>query len=61
MKAVKKSPGIVGVIINIIKTEGLLALWKGFVPTYCRIGPLTVLILVINEQFGNLYKNYVMK
>lgn len=33
-----------------VKSEGLLALWKGLVPHFIRVGPHTVLTLVLLEQ-----------
>ncbi|EFN76313.1 Mitochondrial 2-oxoglutarate/malate carrier protein [Harpegnathos saltator] len=50
MKSTSKTPGTIAVMMSIAKTEGIGSLWKGFWPTYCRIGPHTVLTLVINEQ-----------
>ncbi|XP_043473943.1 mitochondrial 2-oxoglutarate/malate carrier protein-like [Leptopilina heterotoma] len=61
LKDVKKPPTIIKVMLNIAKTEGIMALWKGFVPTYCRIGPHTIITFVCNEQFAKFYKTYVSK
>ncbi len=33
-----------------VRAEGLLALWKGLVPHYLRVGPHTVIVLVLLEQ-----------
>nr|XP_033323980.1 mitochondrial 2-oxoglutarate/malate carrier protein-like [Megalopta genalis] len=59
MKTVGKPPGIISVLMSTMKNEGIAALWKGFWPTYCRIGPHTVLTLVINEQIVRLFRRYV--
>ncbi|XP_078034041.1 mitochondrial 2-oxoglutarate/malate carrier protein [Augochlora pura] len=59
MKTTGKPPGIISVLMSTMKHEGITALWKGFWPTYCRIGPHTVLTLVINEQIVNLFRRYV--
>lgn len=56
---VDKPPGMIVVMMSIAKNEGIAALWKGFFPTFCRIGPHTVLTLVINEQLMHLYRTYV--
>ncbi|XP_063975518.1 mitochondrial 2-oxoglutarate/malate carrier protein-like [Diachasmimorpha longicaudata] len=56
-----KSPGVLGVITVIARTEGIGALWKGFWPTYCRIGPHTVITFIFNEQFAQFYRQFVMK
>ncbi|XP_072766648.1 mitochondrial 2-oxoglutarate/malate carrier protein isoform X2 [Anoplolepis gracilipes] len=58
MKSTEKPPGIIAVMMSIAKNEGIRSLWKGFWPTYCRIGPHTVLTLVINEQLMNFYRTY---
>ncbi|XP_076293102.1 mitochondrial 2-oxoglutarate/malate carrier protein [Lasioglossum baleicum] len=60
LKSKGKPPGMLSVLASIIKTEGVPALWKGFLPTYCRIGPHTVLTLIINEQIVKLYRRYMM-
>ncbi|XP_066583856.1 mitochondrial 2-oxoglutarate/malate carrier protein-like [Prorops nasuta] len=51
-----KAPGLLTMMVSIIKNEGFHSLWKGFWPTYCRIGPHTVLTLMINEQITRFYK-----
>lgn len=56
---VAKPPGMIAVMLSIAKTEGITSLWKGFFPTFCRIGPHTVLTLVIIEQLMHLYRTYV--
>ncbi|XP_011873179.1 PREDICTED: mitochondrial 2-oxoglutarate/malate carrier protein-like [Vollenhovia emeryi] len=58
MKSTGKLPGMISVMASIAKNEGIRSLWKGFWPTYCRIGPHTVLTLVINEQLMHLYRIY---
>ncbi|KYM84432.1 Mitochondrial 2-oxoglutarate/malate carrier protein [Atta colombica] len=58
LKIIGKPPGMISVMVSIVKNEGLRFLWKGFWPTYCRIGPHTVLTLVINEQLMRLYRIY---
>ena len=61
MKSVNKTPNMSSIIISIIKNEGILSLWKGLLPTYCRIGPHTIITFIFNEQFAKVYRNYVMK
>ncbi|KAF7992693.1 hypothetical protein HCN44_005037 [Aphidius gifuensis] len=56
-----KSPTSISIIIKIAKTEGITALWKGFWPTYCRIGPHTVITFIFNEQFAEFYRKIIMK
>jgi solute carrier family 25 oxoglutarate transporter 11 len=49
---------MISVMISIARNEGICALWKGFWPNYCRIGPHTVITLIINEQLMRFYKMY---
>lgn len=41
--------------IHTIQTEGFLALYKGFVPTWVRLGPWNVIFFIIYEQMKRLY------
>ncbi|VDD75786.1 unnamed protein product [Mesocestoides corti] len=52
--------GIFDVLGRTVKSEGVLALWKGFTPYLFRIGPHTVLTFVILEQLNSLYNVYVL-
>lgn len=45
---------------EIIKIDGPLGLWKGFIPYFLRIGPHTVLTLIFLETFNRLYAKYVL-
>ncbi|XP_015431883.1 PREDICTED: mitochondrial 2-oxoglutarate/malate carrier protein-like [Dufourea novaeangliae] len=56
LKSAGKTPSMIVMMASIMKTEGVVALWKGFWPTYCRIGPHTVLTFIINEQIVKLYR-----
>ncbi|XP_068983714.1 mitochondrial 2-oxoglutarate/malate carrier protein-like [Bombus flavifrons] len=58
LKGVEKPPGMITMLLSIAKTEGIKALWKGFWPTYCRVGPHTVLTFIINEQIAKMYRRY---
>ncbi|KAJ0174447.1 hypothetical protein K1T71_009555 [Dendrolimus kikuchii] len=53
-----KGASQVAVLMDVIKKEGVLALWKGFIPTYAKMGPMTVLIFVFVEQLNVLYLKY---
>ncbi|XP_012282349.1 mitochondrial 2-oxoglutarate/malate carrier protein [Orussus abietinus] len=55
-KSSGKPPGVITVIMEITKKEGVPALWRGFWPTYGRIGPMTMIVLILNEQFTHLYR-----
>lgn len=39
-----------------VKAEGLMALYKGFIPTISRQGPFTVVLFVTQEQVRKLFK-----
>lgn len=42
--------GLADCAAKTIRAEGVLALWKGLLPHFARIGPHTVLLLVLLEQ-----------
>lgn len=42
---------------KVIRLEGTLSLWKGFLPYFLRLGPHTVLTFVFLEQLNNMYRN----
>jgi dicarboxylate transporter 10 len=43
------------VLTTIIRDEGPLALFKGWVPAFVRLGPHTVVTFMVLEQIKNLY------
>lgn len=58
MKMIDGKPefkGTFDVLGKVVKQEGVLALWKGFIPYYLRIGPHTVLTFVFLEQMCQYY------
>lgn len=63
MKTINGKPeykGTIDVLGRVIKNEGVFALWKGFTPYYCRLGPHTVLTFIFLEQLNTLYSKYVL-
>lgn len=46
------------VVTTLLRSEGVLALWKGFLPYYARLGPHTVLTFILLEQFNSAYQKY---
>ena len=48
--------GTFGALVHIVKSEGILALFKGWVPSYSRLGPQTILTFVILEQLKKYYR-----
>lgn len=59
MKPGEATSGPVAVFANIIKQEGVFALWKGFVPYYSRLGTHTVVTFMILEQLTSLYRTHL--
>uniref|UniRef100_A0A7S1NTI7 Uncharacterized protein n=1 Tax=Eutreptiella gymnastica TaxID=73025 RepID=A0A7S1NTI7_9EUGL len=41
-------------LVKSVQIEGLLCLWKGFVPSYARMGPRVVIVFVVMEQLRKL-------
>lgn len=52
--------GTVDVLSRVVRQEGLFALWKGFTPYFCRLGPHTVLTFIFLEQMNSAYNQYVL-
>lgn len=52
--------GALDVLGKVIRSEGVLALWKGFTPYYARLGPHTVLTFIFLEQMNKSYYTYVL-
>lgn len=46
------------VLGRVARHEGVLALWKGFTPYYCRLGPHTVFTFIFLEQLNRAYLLY---
>ncbi|KAK7836575.1 mitochondrial uncoupling protein 5 [Quercus suber] len=40
-----------------VRTEGVMALYKGFIPTISRQGPFPVVLFVTLEQVQKLFKD----
>jgi len=55
VKGVPEYKGSFDVWFRIVSKEGPLALWRGFLPYYFRLGPHTVLTFIILEQMNNAY------
>ncbi|KAL1569677.1 Mitochondrial uncoupling protein 5 [Salvia divinorum] len=49
--------GALDCAVKMIKAEGPLALYKGFIPTISRQGPFTVVLFVTLEQVRKLFKD----
>ena len=46
------------IVSSIVAKEGPLALWKGFLPYYSRLGPHTVLTFIFMEQLNKAYTRF---
>ncbi|XP_076882054.1 mitochondrial uncoupling protein 5-like [Bidens hawaiensis] len=44
--------------LRTVRTEGLMALYKGFIPTISRQGPFTIVLFVTLEQVRKLLKDF---
>lgn len=51
--------GTFEVLGKVARHEGVFALWKGFTPYFCRLGPHTVLTFIFLEQLNEAYHNYI--
>ncbi|KAE8009247.1 hypothetical protein FH972_005696 [Carpinus fangiana] len=49
--------GALDCAVKTVKVEGLMALYKGFIPTISRQGPFTVVLFVTLEQVRKLFKD----
>jgi len=48
--------GAIDVLVKTVKTEGVFALWKGFMPYFLRLGPHTIITFMVNERFLAYYR-----
>ncbi|XP_070523559.1 mitochondrial 2-oxoglutarate/malate carrier protein [Cardiocondyla obscurior] len=56
-----KPPGITGMISSIVKTEGILSLWRSFLPYYSRAAPNTVITMVCVDQLHRMYSKLFLE
>lgn len=47
--------GSIDCAIQTVKHEGFRALYKGFIPTYLRMGPWNIIFFITYEQLKKLY------
>ena len=47
--------GMLDCFFKSVRTEGILSLWKGFFPSYARIGPRVVIIFVLLEKMRETF------
>jgi solute carrier family 25 oxoglutarate transporter 11 len=50
--------GAIDCAMKTVRAEGLLALYKGFIPTISRQGPFTVVLFITLEQVRKLLKDF---
>ncbi|XP_028029248.1 mitochondrial 2-oxoglutarate/malate carrier protein [Bombyx mandarina] len=53
-----KGQSQLSVVTSLLRNEGVLSLWKGFLPYYARLGPHTVLTFIFLEQMNTAYFKY---
>ena len=54
-KVVVAYKGTVDALVKILRNEGMGALFKGWLPSYSRLGPQTVLTFIFMEKMKELY------
>lgn len=50
---------IIDAWVKIVEREGILALWKGFLPLFLRNGPQNTILFIIYEQLVHFYRKIV--
>lgn len=50
--------GAIDCVVKTVRSEGPMALYKGFIPTISRQGPFTVVLFVTLEQVRKLLKDF---
>lgn len=56
MSASHKEQGIIGLVVGITKKEGPMWVFKGWVPSFLRLGPQTICTFVFLEMHRTLYR-----
>lgn len=51
--------GVIDCFLKVVKSEGIMVLYKGFWPHLMRIGPHATLVLVFFDQLKLLKANYL--
>lgn len=60
MAAPGRYSGTLHCMRDTVRSEGMLALYKGVVPSFTRLGPHTVLTFVFLEQIRTVYAQFVL-
>ncbi|XP_067007359.1 mitochondrial uncoupling protein Bmcp isoform X2 [Anabrus simplex] len=47
--------GSIDCLVHTVKNEGVMALYKGFIPTWFRMGPWNIIFFITYEQLKQLY------
>eukprot|EP00056_Hartaetosiga_gracilis_P003314 m.62602 g.62602 ORF g.62602 m.62602 type:complete len:305 (+) comp11410_c0_seq1:46-960(+) len=58
INGVPEYKGALDVAMTIVRKEGVLSLWKGFIPYYTRLGPHTVITFILLEQMNAAYSRF---
>lgn len=51
--------GSIDCLVQTFKNEGFLALYKGFVPTWFRMGPWNIIFFITYEQLKQLHNSHL--
>ena len=47
--------GMAHCFVRTVADDGFLALWRGFLPNYCRVGPRVAIVFVVMEQLREIF------
>lgn len=61
VSGVRPYSGSIDVLVKVSRQDGVLALWKGFMPYFFRLGPHTVITFMLLEQLNALYRTKVLE
>jgi solute carrier family 25 oxoglutarate transporter 11 len=50
--------GLIDCLAKTVRQEGVLSLWKGWLPAYARLGPHVLVTFVMLEQLNTKWKEY---
>ena len=50
--------GVVHIVTDVFRSEGLRWMFKGWVPSFIRVGPHTILTFLFLEQHKKLYRQF---
>lgn len=54
----KESEGLAKLLARIYRVEGAMWMWRGWIPSFIRLGPHTVATFLFLEQHKRLYRKF---